>query len=164
MPFVISHDDFEGRIQTMLKGNKTGVWNVLGAVLMVILLVMQFTPFWQYGETGESCSISSYVWFPNNNGDVESWLESQIEDFEINDLILTPILVLLLGGLGAAFCLLKRNSRMAALLPMACGIVGTVGYLGNAALRLGNGWAFHLLLCIAIAAAGVLCLIGAKKE
>lgn len=148
----------------MLKGNKTVGWNVLCAVLMAILLVMQFTPFWQYGETGESSSISAYVWFPNDNGDVESWLESQIEDFNINDVILTPILVLLLGGLGVVICLLKRDSRMAALLPTACGAAGAVGYLGNAALRLGNGWAFHLLLCIAIAAAGVLCLINAKKE
>ena len=148
----------------MLKGNKTVVWNVLGAVLMAILLVMQFTPFWQYGEAGESCSISSYVWFPNDNGDVESWLEGQIEDFSINDVILVPILVLLLGFLGVVICLLKRDARMAALLPTACGAVGTIGYLGNAALKLGNNWGFHLLLCIAIAAAGVLCLTSANKE
>ena len=41
--------------------NKNGMMNVLSAVVMVILLVMQFMPYWQYADDGSSCSVSGYV-------------------------------------------------------------------------------------------------------
>ena len=43
------------------RNNKGMLVNVLCAVLMAILLVLQFVPFWHYGEAGENCSIGGYV-------------------------------------------------------------------------------------------------------
>ncbi len=46
-----------------IRNNKREAIQILCAVLMTILLVLQSMPFWQYGE---SCSIGSCVWFPGD--------------------------------------------------------------------------------------------------
>lgn len=134
---------------------KTSMANVICAVLMILLLIMQFTPFWQYGEAGESCSISAYVWFPSDHKDLETWLGTQAEDHDLNSFVGMPILTLVLSAAGAALCLIKPEKGAMALLPTVCGAAGMIGYLTTPALKLGAGWAWHLLICIALLVLGV---------
>ena len=142
-----------------IRSNKGMAINVLCAVLMAILLFLQFTPFWHYGEAGETCSISSYIWFPSEHKEVDSWLTSQAEGHDLNSFVAMPILTLVLSAVGMIFCLMKAKNGWTALFSAACGTVGILTYLISPALRLGNGWAWHLLLCIVLTALGVVGLI-----
>ncbi|MBR5547182.1 MAG: hypothetical protein IKU70_09435 [Clostridia bacterium] len=146
------------------KNNRGMTVNVICAVLMAILLVLQFVPFWHYGEAGESCSISGYIWFPSDHKELESWLISQAEDHDLNSFVGMPILVLVLSVVGSIFCLLKADQNWVGLFPLACGAAGAVAYLTIPALRLGVGWTWHLLLCIVLAVLGGYGLMQQVKE
>lgn len=147
-----------------LRNNKCAMCNWICALLMIVLLVMQFTPFWHYGEAGESCSISGYVWFPSDQKDLESWLGTQADGHDLNSFVGMPILVLVLSAVGAVLCLIKPDKGMTTLLPTLCGAVGGIAYLTTPALKLGSGWAWHLLICIALLALGVCSLVQWAKE
>lgn len=138
-----------------IRNNRSAVLMLTSALLMAILLVLQFTPFWQYGEAGESCSISGYVWFPSDQKQLESWITAQAEDHDLNSFVGMPILVLVLSAVGAVLCLIKPDSGWTPVLPAACGVAGLIAYLGSAALRLGTGWTWHLLICIVLTALGI---------
>lgn len=146
------------------RNNKVMTVNVLCAVLMAILLFLQFVPFWQYGEAEESCSISSYIWFPSDHKELESWLTSQAKNHDLNSFVGMPILVLVLCAVGTIFCLVKADQGWAMLFPLACGVAGSVTYLTTPALQLGAGWTWHLLLCIVLAALSVGGLVQQGKE
>lgn len=142
-----------------LKGN-VKLFNVMCAVLMAILLVLQFVPFWHFvdGETETAVSISSYMWFPDDNKALDKHLESLIEGHSINDMLLPPILTLVLSAVGTVLCLLKPGKVLALLLPMGCGLAAVIGYLSIPALQAGAGWGLHLALGVALvvaAAAGL---------
>ena len=144
----------------------TKVMNIACAVLALVLLVMQFTPFWHMGEGTEPVSIGGYVWFPSDHGEVTSYLQEQVSsDFKINDVIAMPILVLLLSAASIVLCIWKMNSPLVGLLPIACGLSGVWGFLAKPAFRLGATWGFQFALCIALLALGAVVLVmGLKKE
>lgn len=137
-----------------LKGNAK-MFNGICAVLMAVLLVLQFVPFWHFadGEEQAAVSISSYIWFPADNDGVDDYLSAAIEDHSINDMLVTPILLLVLCAVGVVFCLIKSRNPFALLLPLASGFVGTVGYLTTPALQMGGAWVLHLLVSILLLAA-----------
>ena len=137
------------------RNNRGMTVNVICAVLMAILLVLQFVPFWHYGEAGENCSIGGYVWFPSDHKELESWITSQAEDHDLNRFVGMPSLVLVLSIVGSIFCLVKADQNWVGLFTLACGAAGAVAYLTIPALQLGTGWAWHLLLCIVLAMLGV---------
>ena len=144
----------------------TKVMNIACAVLALLLLVMQFTPFWHMGEGTEPVSIGGYVWFPSDHGEVTSYLQEQVSsDFKINDIIGMPILVLLLGAASMVLCIWKMNNPLVSILPIACGLSGVWGFLTKAAFRLGSTWGFQFALCIGLIALGAAALAaGLKKE
>lgn len=147
-----------------IKNNRGAACMLVCALLLMILFILQFTPFWQYGEAGESCSISSYVWFPSDQKELESWLGAQAEDHDLNSFVGMPILTLVLSAAGAVLCLIKPDNGWTALLPTACGLFGAIGYLTTPALKLGMGWTWHLLLCIALLVLGVFGLVQWIRE
>ncbi len=137
--------------------NRTSVCNLICAVLMVFLLVLQFTPFWSFGEDAETASIQGYVWFPTDHGSLEKYIEEATgSKHDINSILAMPILVLLLGAAGSLLCLIKHDQIWTAAFPVACGACGMWGYLSKAAFRLGTNWPFHLVLCIAMFVVGLL--------
>lgn len=144
----------------------TKIMNIVCTVLALVLLVMQFTPFWYMGEETEPVSIGGYVWFPSDHGEVTSYLQEQVSsDFKINDVIAMPILVLLLSAASIVVCLWQMNNPLVGLLPIACGLSGVWGFLAQPAFRLGSTWGFQLVLCIALLALGIVTLVmGLKKE
>lgn len=129
--------------------NKTNVCNILCALLMLALLAVQFTPFWQCGE--EMVSIGGFIWFPTDHVDLEKQLVSVLQtDFAVDDMLAAPIMVLLLGAVGTVLCLLKFSQPMVLLLPVACGLSGLIGYLSTPALKTGMGWQWHVAICAAM--------------
>ena len=144
----------------------TKMMNIACAALALVLLVMQFTPFWHMGGETEPVSIGGYVWLPSDHGEVTSYLQEQVSsDFKVNDVIALPILVLLLGAATIVLCLWKMDNPLVGLLPASCGLAGVWGFLFNAAFRLGSTWGIQLVLCIALVALGAVALVkGLKKE
>lgn len=136
----------------MSKKVSVSMLNLVSAALLIVLLVLQFTPFWHFdGETEQSSSIQSYVWFPDDHKELDSYLtEACGENYSLNSIVAMPVLVLALGAVGVVLCAVKSNRWQVSMLPAACGLVGAWGYLSRAAYHLGSGWGFHLVLCIAV--------------
>ena len=145
---------------------KTKEFSLVCAALMAILLVLQFMPFWHFadGEEQAAVSISSYIWFPADNGGVDDYLSAAIEDFSINQMLVTPILLLVLCAVGVVFCLMRAGSLPVLLLPLAAGLTGVIGYLTTPALQLGGNWLLHLLISALLLLASAAGMILNQKE
>lgn len=144
--------------------NRVSVVNIVCAVLMLALLVMQFTPFWQYGEEGATASIGSYIWFPTKNAEVESYLKANVDGFAIDQLVTVAVLMLVLSAAGAALCLIKPQMAITPVVTIACGLVGVYACLAKPALRLGMHWGLHLALCAGMLLLGALALYWKARE
>ena len=121
------------------------ICNYICVVLMLVILVFQFLPFWHYSTEEESfaTSIQTYIWFPGE----------------------CRILVLVSGAVGIVLCLIKAKSAIVSLLPAICGISGIWGFLSTPAFQLGSNWVVSLVLCIAVLLVSLVSLLTlAKKE
>lgn len=141
-----------------LRNVGTQTFSLVCAVLLAVLLVLQFTPFWSFEDGGEQMqvSIGSYIWFPANNDALEDYLSAQIDDHSINDILVPPILVLVLSAVGLVLCVVKARLLPVLLLPLACGIAGMAG-MAMPAMQLGAwGWQMALsVLLVLTAGAGL---------
>jgi len=127
--------------------------SALCALLMLVLLILQFMPFWQYGEeTNLASSMQSYIWFPNDHKELTSYIESHIDDYNINQILLLPIITLVAGACGIVLCLIRGDHPAVHLFPAVCGVVGIWGYLSSPVYQLGSNWMLHLVVCIALTA------------
>ncbi len=138
--------------------DKAKIFNIITIILMGVLLVLHFMPFWSYD--GISTSIQSYIWFPTDHAPLESYIAGQVgSDYQINDILLMPILVLLLTVIGIILCIAKSDITFVSLIPLACGLVGVWGYLFQPAFQLGTNWVLHLLVCVAMIATSALSMV-----
>lgn len=143
----------------------TSVLSILCAALMLILLVLQFMPFWQYGDPATTVSIQGYIWFPGDHTGLDKALQESVSaDYSINDVLLMPILTLVLGAAGIVMCLIKSSNPFMSLLPVACGLVGVWGYLSSPAFHLGANWVLHLIICILILCVGLVSFFTGRKS
>lgn len=125
----------------------TSICNYICAGLMLLLLLLQFTPFWKYGS--EKISIQSYVWFPTSHTDLTSYLAEKLgESYAIEQIISMPIWTLVLGVCGLVLCLIWHQKFLCALIPAACGAIGIWGYMTKSAFQLGTNWGLHLAVCV----------------
>lgn len=143
---------------------KTKIWNLVCVVLMAAVLVLQFAPFWEYGD-GQSTSIQTYIWFPGDCNDLTAYLEAECgSDFNITSIVSVTVLTLVCMAAGVVCCLWQRDNLLVKLLPVIGGIAGIWGFLTKPCLRLGSTWVLQLVLCIAVIAAAVLSGILLHKE
>ena len=117
------------------------------ALVLVLLLITQFVPFWQDGEM--SASISSYVWFPENNKAVTTYLKGYLgSDFTVGKMVAGPVVLLVGAAVSLFMCLFMQKQWIAPIITAVTGLAGTIGYLATPALQLGSLWGLHLGLCI----------------
>ena len=64
-------------------GKIAGTIKWITVVLLVEVLVFQFTPFWKYD--GKAVSIASYLWFPDDNKDFEEAYKAELSDKVIEE-------------------------------------------------------------------------------
>lgn len=145
------------------------ICNYICVVLMLVILIFQFMPFWHYTDDEETfdTSIQSYVWFPGEYRELDDYLEEATanEDYEVGQIIGMPILVLVSGAVGIVLCIIKAKSALVSLLPAICGISGIWGFLAVPAFQLGSNWVVSLVLCIAVLLVSLVSLLSlAKKE
>ncbi len=172
------------------KDKKIIVCNLITAVLLVVLLVTQFLPFWSCvdcktcGEAGEP-SISAYIWFPEKHKPITKDMTQVFKDhygedlkdekgkafkFNANDVAFSPVVLLVFAAAGLVLCVIKANKYIVSILPLISGAVGAWGYLTNPALMIGKNSTLHLVVCILVVVSSlvpfvlqVVKVIGEKK-
>ena len=119
--------------------------NLLCAAVMILLVLMQFLPFWTVEDTG--VSVMGYMGFPDDHSNLTSWLDDTVSGgFVINNLVGWFFFTTALSIVGSVLCIRYREKSLIALLPAACGIVGILYCASEPAFRLGQGWILQLLL------------------
>jgi len=147
-----------------LLANSNKILNYLCAVLLLVLLVTQFLPFWACDCkdcAGEDISISEYVWFPDDHkkGLTKTLKDTYDKDFELNDLVLTPIVILVAGAIGVVMCATKAHKAWVSILPIIAGGMGVIGYLSDPVLQMGNNWVLHLLAAAVVLIVGLIACV-----
>lgn len=137
----------------------------LCALLLLVMIATQFLPFWSV--EGQSVSISSYVWVPENYKSLTAGLRDQVgnEDFTAGDLVLTNLGIMLLSIAGIVFCLSAADKFWPLLISAAAGLVAIFGYSSQTALHFGGYWGMHLIpaaLVLALSVCGVVLVLTKK--
>ena len=139
------------------KINWTSVLNFACAVLMLALLVFQFVlPFW-VDSKGETATVQGYLWLCE-----EDQYKQLSKDFKKEfgkdyraDIWPMPFLCLLLGLIGTGLILFQPKNFLVSALPIACGIIGTLGYVNKPIYQMGNLQILHLVPCILVTVVGL---------
>lgn len=184
--------------------------NLAAAALMLVLVILQFVPYWQFAKVEDATvmrtyamapgelswfapekeadpeapamdreaalaeaefttlSIGDYVWFPADKPQkaLENGLKAALDnkDFSVNDVVPLLVAVFLLAVIGTVVCSWKANAKLAALLPVACGLTGILAYAVQPAMQLGMAWGWHIVLSAVILAVGLAALLGGKRK
>lgn len=144
-------------MKTTLK-NPTKSMNLICALLMALLVLLQFMPFWTVD--GETVSVMHYMGFPDEHNNLSSWLDGTVSGgFMINDLVAWFFFTVVLAIVGVVLCIKYREKALVALIPSACGIVGVLYCINEQAFRLGQTWVLQLLMYILLLALAVCNLV-----
>lgn len=133
--------------------------SILLLVLMLGLLVLQFVPYWSFGEDA-SGSIGGYIWLPSSHKGVNNALKAEFgKDYRINQYLVAPIALLVSAAVGIVFSILKCGKIGSFLLPLICGISGVVTYFTYEPYKLGLNWIIHASLSIVVLAVAVIGIV-----
>ncbi len=141
----------------------TRIFSYICAAFSLAMIVTQFLPFWGCYEC-RTCgaagiiSVNEYVWFATNHkyGLTSVLAKYYIPDFAAMDVAATCAFMQIAAVLAIVFAILKPKKLISAVLCLAAGIIGVVGYLTGPAYQLGQMWTVH----IAIFACGILAGLG----
>ncbi len=166
----------------------TRIINWICVLLILVMVALLFTPYWQYTtkekneegkrvEVTKTISISDYVWFPRDHKDMTSEFEDLYEDiygtppkgatkeekeawpkFWINDLVLMPALVLVLGVVVGLISLWYSKVPFSAALALLLGSFSVYGYLTRPEFKLGDP-TVHIAVGAATAALGLVGIV-----
>lgn len=159
----------------MLKKNYKIICNVVCAVLMVALLVLQFLPgYWsQKSDTPDkngnyitdTTSLQGYIWMPEKYEVLDEYFKDLYgKKFELNQIILMPVVSLVFGTIGAVLALAKRRNKTTSKLGVLVGVIGVYGYLSHPIFQLNAMWIAHLVICILIALVGLTSVVISVME
>ena len=121
------------------KFNWIALLNIVCAVLMLAVFVLQFVPYFIVGD--KSLSIQSYVWFSTHHNDVTRVL-SKVTDarFPANELAMTAVLSLVMGLLAPILCIKNSKKLGMAIMYVAAGLVCGIGYLTSPVFQTNDLW------------------------
>ena len=127
------------------KTNITLILNLLMALVMVLLTVLHFTPFWNVD--GESISLMGYLGFPDDHSNLTSWLNSSIEGgFLINQIVFWVFFPAVFSVVGSILCIRFRGHVAPASVSLLTSVLGILFCILSPAFRLGTVWGLHLAL------------------
>ena len=96
-------------------------------------------------DSEKSLSLLGYVGFPYNHDEFTTEAAYAIKDYYINDVVLLPIILGLLGVLGLVIAILKRDSFGVGICPVLAGIIGLIGYATSEFLKMGDKFTMHMI-------------------
>ena len=137
--------------------------NVVCVILMVALLILQFTPFWELD--GQQISIGGYIWFPTSHEDLTSHFQEAINaDFKVDSLVLSSLAQLLLPAAGIGLLIYNRESLYIPVCAAVCGAGTLCSFLFKTAFQQGVHWYLYpVLAVILLIAASVSVYVRYKK-
>ena len=143
---------------------RTRIINIICVALMILLVVLQWMPFWTYESAKEgtrTASIQQYIWTPTELTDLTKQLAADTGNasFSVEKIMLTPLFELILFLAGLVLCTWKGDRPLTALIPIAIGLLGVFGYLSNNAFALGSGWSLHFAVCVVLKDLGIVNLL-----
>lgn len=109
---------------------KNVVIKILGivcALVMLAVVALQFIPAWEMDD--QSLSVAEYVWFPYDHSDFTKYFRVELDDSLTNagDIAGGHAILLVLGVIGAVFCVVKSN-KLSFVLGAAMGLYGLYEY------------------------------------
>ena len=107
-------------------------------------------------DSEKTLSLLGYVGFPYNHDEFTTEAAYAIKDYYINDVVLLPIILGLLGVLGLVIAILKRDSFGVGICPVLAGIIGIIGYCTSTFLKMGDRFTMHIIFyCILLVVGGL---------
>ncbi|MBE5818891.1 MAG: hypothetical protein E7312_07540 [Clostridiales bacterium] len=132
-----------------MKTEKNALLRTLCIVLLAVLLILQFLPYWHIDD--ESASIHTLVWLPNNyQGILTNFKTLAGPSFKMDSWVWIPIILLLTEVLGIFFLISRPESFYGYVLAVACGVVGSIAYIADIVLHSGSIWYIHFAICVLI--------------
>lgn len=137
--------------------------NAACAILMVALLILQFTPFWELD--GQQISIGGYIWFPTDHEDLTTHFREVVApDFKVDSLVLSSLIQLLLPAAGIALLLYDKESIYIPICSAVCGIGLLWSYLSKPVFRLGSSWMIYPVLSAILLLSALIAIYVRKKQ
>lgn len=124
------------------------IFNYVCVVLMLLLLVTQFLPFWSCGGCEDGmASVSDYLWFPERHKDITKGIMRDLygKKFDVMQIVLAPLIIFVGCVLGIFLSIKNAGSPLAAIVCLITGGAGVIGYLTTAGLQLGQNWILHVI-------------------
>ena len=138
--------------------DRTNACNYINSVLMAIMTILQFIPFWNVNGTGYS--ISQYVWFAYEHNDLENYLKDAIgSSYDLTANVLPSVIIIACCILGIFFCLKYRDNDAPGLFALAAGVAGIICFLARPVYQLGSLRILYLVLSIALTIVSVISVI-----
>jgi len=132
----------------------TRICNLLCAVLLLVMLCLQFLPYWNH--SGRDVTIADYTWNPQTKENkkltkqFEKVSKSYGEEYDINDLVTGPIILMAAAAVTVALCCIGSNKTATALVPAIGAGVGINGFMSNLVLRMNPMWMAFVGICAVI--------------
>lgn len=140
--------------------------NYICAVLLVLLLITQFLPFYacdcKKGCEGDgTISLSEYVWFPEDHEKgITKALKAEFgKEYELNDIVLIPVVILVAGVIGIYMCATNARKSWVSVFPIIAGVAGVFGYMSSPILQTGNNWMLHWVAALVVLIVGAISFI-----
>ena len=151
--------------------NKIGVTHIftwLSVLMILVMIVMLFTPSWEYEtkerdpetkkmvEVTKTPSISGFVWFPKDHKDLTKQYEKDYDTKMVtNDEVTMPALLLVLGVALSVFALIKPNTLIGSLSALGLGLYSVYGYMTSAFIKTSSCWSRNLTMGYVAAGVGL---------
>lgn len=143
----------------MAKETTFKIMNIVCIVLVLILLIGQFIPFWTYGDEPTTISMNDYVWNSRQHKAFTKELKPLIDKRLDLTEVWPAVAFLFLGVASFIFLLINPKDILGLGLPLVCGLIGIFQFLGTPIFRLGQNWVIHLVLFAVLTVVAVLRLI-----
>ncbi len=131
---------------------------IAAAAMMLIMLVVQFLPFWSANE--DTVSVMGYVALPKAHTGINKFFQNMFKTdfgikFSMKYIYPMPVVVFFSCILGIFMCVKTYGKFLSFVLPTVAGIYGAQGYLLNIVFRYGMNWQLHLIVCILLSVVGI---------
>ena len=115
-------------------------------------------------DSVKTISLLGYLAFPTDVAEFNSELAYQIKDYYINQIILIPIILLVLGIIGVILAITKRDSYASGVCPTLAGVYGILTYTFSKFMKLGDHRIFGIVLFAIMLVVGAYQLAFGIKE
>lgn len=142
----------------------TKLIGVAAAALMLVLVILNFVPYWLY--QGQSVSLGGYIWRPYEHSDFTNLFKSYFgKSFKVTLLFALPVaLTLVANAAGAVLCAIRSARVSSYLLPAVSGLLGLYAFLMTPAFRLSGLWIAHVILYALTLLLGIAGMIAVRKK